>query len=162
MKLEVEQEEDGRWIAEIIGMPGAMAYGRSAREAIEEAREIALRPLFRSLCVDLGFCSLRDKGEQRVFEALLSDPASAGRAVFAAEGMDYDLWREKEPGLVAQVEALIWRTLGDKLAATAVIVEADPDIQVRLAEDDRIRALRVDAEAGDQEAARALRAYGFP
>ncbi|MEK6709239.1 MAG: type II toxin-antitoxin system HicB family antitoxin [Nitrospinota bacterium] len=36
---EVEREEDGRWLAEVRGLPGALAYGRTA----EEARAKALR-----------------------------------------------------------------------------------------------------------------------
>ncbi len=32
-KLEIEQEEDGRWIAEIVELPGVMAYGQTPKEA---------------------------------------------------------------------------------------------------------------------------------
>ena len=32
--VETEQEEDGRWIAEIAQIPGAMAYGASRDEAV--------------------------------------------------------------------------------------------------------------------------------
>ena len=34
MQVEVEQEADGRWIAEVPSLPGAMAYGASRKEAI--------------------------------------------------------------------------------------------------------------------------------
>jgi len=43
MKIEVEQEEDGRWIAEVIDLPGVMAYGASKNEAIGKAEALALR-----------------------------------------------------------------------------------------------------------------------
>jgi predicted RNase H-like HicB family nuclease len=33
MIIELEREEDGRWIAEIPALPGAMAYGPSRSEA---------------------------------------------------------------------------------------------------------------------------------
>ncbi len=33
MKIEVEREEDGRWIAEIPDLPGVMIYWRSRAEA---------------------------------------------------------------------------------------------------------------------------------
>jgi predicted RNase H-like HicB family nuclease len=32
-RIEFEQEEDGRWIADIPELPGVMAYGSSKREA---------------------------------------------------------------------------------------------------------------------------------
>lgn len=43
--IETEQETDGRWIAEIPEVPGAMAYGRSEKESVAKAYAIALRAL---------------------------------------------------------------------------------------------------------------------
>jgi predicted RNase H-like HicB family nuclease len=43
--VELEQEEDGRWIAEIGDIPGAMAYGRTQDEAITRVETLALRVL---------------------------------------------------------------------------------------------------------------------
>ena len=45
LKFEVEQETDGRWIAEVIDLPGVMAYGDSADEAIARVKALALRVL---------------------------------------------------------------------------------------------------------------------
>ena len=45
MRIEVEQEADGRWIAEISDLPGVMAYGASREEAIRKAKALALRVL---------------------------------------------------------------------------------------------------------------------
>jgi predicted RNase H-like HicB family nuclease len=45
MKIELEQEEDGRWIAEIPELPGVMAYGNNRAEAISKAQVLALRVL---------------------------------------------------------------------------------------------------------------------
>ena len=42
-KVEIEQEEDGRWIAEIPELPGAMAYGASPDEARARVQALALR-----------------------------------------------------------------------------------------------------------------------
>ncbi len=42
-RIEFEQEEDGRWIAEIIELPGVMAYGASRLEAESKVQAIALR-----------------------------------------------------------------------------------------------------------------------
>ena len=43
--IEVEREEDGRWIAEIPEIPGAMRYGASRGEAIARVEALALRVL---------------------------------------------------------------------------------------------------------------------
>jgi predicted RNase H-like HicB family nuclease len=42
---EFEQEDDGRWIAEITDLPGVMAYGATQEEAAEKAIALALRVL---------------------------------------------------------------------------------------------------------------------
>lgn len=41
--IETEREADGRWIAEIPQVPGAMAYGKTREEASNKAYAIALR-----------------------------------------------------------------------------------------------------------------------
>jgi predicted RNase H-like HicB family nuclease len=43
--IETAQEEDGRWIAEVLELPGAMKYGRSEAEAMAQAEALALRVL---------------------------------------------------------------------------------------------------------------------
>ena len=40
--IEYEREEDGRWIAEVIELPGVMAYGKSPDEAMAHAKALAL------------------------------------------------------------------------------------------------------------------------
>ena len=45
MKIEIEREEDGRWIAEIPDLPGVMAYGHSREDAIAKVKSLALRVL---------------------------------------------------------------------------------------------------------------------
>jgi predicted RNase H-like HicB family nuclease len=45
MKIEVEREQDGRWIAEIPDLPGVMLYGQSRDEAISKVKALALRVL---------------------------------------------------------------------------------------------------------------------
>ncbi|MBI3939774.1 MAG: type II toxin-antitoxin system HicB family antitoxin [Acidobacteria bacterium] len=42
-KVEIEQEEDGRWIAEVLELPGALAYGQSPEEARAKVQALALR-----------------------------------------------------------------------------------------------------------------------
>ena len=45
LKVEIEQETDGRFIAEIPELPGVMAYGSSREEALAKVEVIALRTL---------------------------------------------------------------------------------------------------------------------
>jgi predicted RNase H-like HicB family nuclease len=48
-QLECEREDDGRWIAEIAAIPGVLAYGASANEAMAKAQVLALRVLAEQL-----------------------------------------------------------------------------------------------------------------
>ena len=41
--IETEQEDDGRWIAEVVEIAGAMAYGSTREQAVARAQAIALR-----------------------------------------------------------------------------------------------------------------------
>jgi predicted RNase H-like HicB family nuclease len=43
--IEYEQEEDGRWLAEVIELPGVLAYGQTREEAIARAKAQGLRVL---------------------------------------------------------------------------------------------------------------------
>jgi predicted RNase H-like HicB family nuclease len=45
LRVEVEREEDGRWIAEVVDLPGVLAYGQSRTEAVERAQALSLRVL---------------------------------------------------------------------------------------------------------------------
>jgi len=45
MKIEIEREDDGRWIAEIPELPGVMAYENKRSKAISKAQVLALRVL---------------------------------------------------------------------------------------------------------------------
>ena len=43
--IEHEREEDGRWLAEVPELPGVLAYGATADEAMAKAEVLALRVL---------------------------------------------------------------------------------------------------------------------
>jgi predicted RNase H-like HicB family nuclease len=43
LKIEIDREDDGRWIAEIAALPGVLAYGQTRDEAIERAKALSLR-----------------------------------------------------------------------------------------------------------------------
>lgn len=43
--IEIEREDDGRWLAEIPDLPGVLAYGDTEAEAVERVQRLALRVL---------------------------------------------------------------------------------------------------------------------
>ncbi|MFN2565844.1 MAG: type II toxin-antitoxin system HicB family antitoxin [Gemmatimonadaceae bacterium] len=43
LTVEVEREEDGRWLAEVPDLPGVLAYGQTRDQAIARAEALALR-----------------------------------------------------------------------------------------------------------------------
>jgi predicted RNase H-like HicB family nuclease len=43
--IETEQEEDGRWIAEVSDLPGVIVYGQSQQDAVVRVKALALRVL---------------------------------------------------------------------------------------------------------------------
>lgn len=43
--VEIEQEVDGRWIAEVVALPGVLGYGKTRDEALAKAEALALRVL---------------------------------------------------------------------------------------------------------------------
>jgi predicted RNase H-like HicB family nuclease len=42
-RVDVDREEDGRWLAEVPELPGVLAYGASAAEAQAKVQALALR-----------------------------------------------------------------------------------------------------------------------
>lgn len=45
LTLEIDREDDGRWIAEIPALPGVLAYGDTRDQAVARAEALALRVL---------------------------------------------------------------------------------------------------------------------
>ncbi|MFZ1026654.1 MAG: type II toxin-antitoxin system HicB family antitoxin [Limnoraphis robusta] len=59
--IETEQELDGRWIAEILEIPGVLVYGSTQQEAIANVQALALRVIADKLEhgeISLGLTSL--------------------------------------------------------------------------------------------------------
>jgi predicted RNase H-like HicB family nuclease len=42
-KVETEREDDGRWLAEVLELPGVLAYGDSQELAVSKVQALALR-----------------------------------------------------------------------------------------------------------------------
>jgi len=45
LRIEIDKEEDGRWIAEVPDLPGVLAYGATQEKAVARAKALALRVL---------------------------------------------------------------------------------------------------------------------
>jgi predicted RNase H-like HicB family nuclease len=43
LAIEIEREEDGRWLADVPGLPGVMTYGGTREQAIARVQALALR-----------------------------------------------------------------------------------------------------------------------
>jgi predicted RNase H-like HicB family nuclease len=67
LNLVCEQEEDGRWLAEVPQLPGVLSYGSSREDAMSKAQILALRVLAERL----------EHGEASPVEINISLPAAA-------------------------------------------------------------------------------------
>jgi predicted RNase H-like HicB family nuclease len=66
LAIELEQEDDGRWIAEIDELNGVLFYGETREEAIKKVKTLALRVIADRL--ENGE-SLPQQVESLIFEA---------------------------------------------------------------------------------------------
>ena len=41
--IEIDREDDGRWLAEVPALPGVMCYGDTRTEAVARVQALALR-----------------------------------------------------------------------------------------------------------------------
>ena len=58
LSIEVERETDGRWIAEVVELPGVLSYGSTKDEAIARVQALALRVVADRLEKDETGCEL--------------------------------------------------------------------------------------------------------
>ncbi len=65
--LECEREDDGRWLAEVVELPGVLAYGSSQEEAMAKAEALALRVIAERL----------EQGEAKALTFSIALPAAA-------------------------------------------------------------------------------------
>lgn len=49
LTIELEREDDGRWLAEVLELPGALCYGESREEATARVQALALRVIAERL-----------------------------------------------------------------------------------------------------------------
>jgi predicted RNase H-like HicB family nuclease len=43
LTVEIDREQDGRWIAEVVELPGVVQYGSTQAEALDRVTSLALR-----------------------------------------------------------------------------------------------------------------------
>ena len=48
-EIEIDREDDGRWIAEVPALPGVQAYGKTRDEAVARVQALALRVIAERL-----------------------------------------------------------------------------------------------------------------
>ena len=48
-KIEIEREDDGRWLAEVVELPGVLAYGDTQETAVSRVQALALRVIAERL-----------------------------------------------------------------------------------------------------------------
>ena len=48
-KVELEQEDDGRWLADVVELPGVLAYGDTKQVALSRVQALALRVIAERL-----------------------------------------------------------------------------------------------------------------
>ena len=65
--LECELEDDGRWLAEVLELPGVLAYGSTQNEAMAKAEALALRVIAEQL----------EQGEAKALTFSIALPAAA-------------------------------------------------------------------------------------
>ncbi len=42
LRVDIEKEDDGRWVAEVHDLPGVLVYGKTRTEAVRKAKALAL------------------------------------------------------------------------------------------------------------------------
>ena len=65
--LECEREDDGRWLAEVVELPGVLAYGSTQEQAMAKAEALALRVIAEQL----------EHGEAKALTFSITLPAAA-------------------------------------------------------------------------------------
>ena len=48
-KVEIEREDDRRWLAEVVEMPGVLAYGETQEASLSRVQALALRVIAEQL-----------------------------------------------------------------------------------------------------------------
>ena len=63
--IEIEREEDGRWIAEVPALPGVLCYGRDRDEAVAGVQALALSVIAERALQRIGWAVKGQSGSHR-------------------------------------------------------------------------------------------------
>ena len=67
LTIEFEREDDGRWIAEVVELPGVMVYGNSRRDALVRVQSLALQVIAEKIAhheiEPEAVCTFEEEGE---------------------------------------------------------------------------------------------------
>jgi len=85
--IEVEREDDGRWIAEVPELPGVMVYGQTREAAIFRVQALALRVIADRL-ENGEMAPANDRFSRFLYEPVASSQGAAG----ALRAPNYDLF----------------------------------------------------------------------
>ena len=100
--IETGQEEDGRWIAEILEISGVLVYGNNQQQAIAHVQALALRVIADKLEhgeMALGLTSFKFVAAQ-VFIVMSQWSSAKARKVLAA--LEKIGWNVKRQSWIAQ------------------------------------------------------------
>lgn len=82
LTVDLDREEDGRWIAEVLELPGVMCYGKTRDEAICSAERLAIEVIAGRIAYGEFPSSALEACRSRF---RMSDwPASKARRILAA------------------------------------------------------------------------------
>jgi predicted RNase H-like HicB family nuclease len=86
-KVETEREDDGRWLAEVLELPGVLAYGDSAQATVAKVQALALRVIAERL--EHGEAGLTSSALRSTLRDHLAEhPRSPGAGGSSADWLD--------------------------------------------------------------------------
>lgn len=146
-QIEVEREEDGRWIAEVPDLPGVLVYAEDRATAVSKAQALAIRVLAERLERE-GKQYLNERagrGSRERYDAALAevpdvDPEPDDRLAEACANLDQDEEHARaEEGLAADFDAWPEYSAADGTSEQERQVTARLD-EIYAAEDSRLDA----------------------
>ena len=79
LSIELDREDDGRWIAEALELPGVMTYGETREEAISNTERLAIEVIAdRIRHGELPAAALADRQQRRTTATRRQEPPERG------------------------------------------------------------------------------------
>jgi predicted RNase H-like HicB family nuclease len=90
LTIETEQEDDGRWLAEVSELPGITAYGRNEGDAVARVQALALRELANRIEHGTKVPELDSVFRAQSSSAVIWDRVNAFRLQLAASNRSFE------------------------------------------------------------------------